>query len=66
MGKKLNAERKRARLAGEPRVSVRQRARKAQKNVEPNGRRYGGGVEKRIERMKPEEPDRLLRDDSGG
>jgi len=66
VARKLNAGQKRARLAGELRVFVRQYARKAQKGVEPNDRRYDRSVEKRIKRMRPEELDRLLRDDPDG
>ncbi len=40
-----------------------QYGRKAQKATEPNDRRYDRKVEKAIKRMKPEDLDRLLRDE---
>lgn len=38
-------------------------ARKAQKRREPNDRRYSWELEQKLKRMRPEELDRLLRDD---
>jgi hypothetical protein len=63
--KKLNADQKRARRVGELGVFLRQYARKAQKNLEPNDRRYDRAVAKQVQQMSPEELDRLLRDDEG-
>jgi hypothetical protein len=63
--KKLNAGQKRARRSGELGVFLRQYARKAQKNREPNDRRYDRDVAKQLQQMSSEELDRLLRDDEG-
>ena len=63
MRRKLNAEQKRALVAGELRALIENYGRKAQKGVEPNDRRYDKELLKRIERMKPENLDRLLRED---
>lgn len=63
--KKLNADQKRARRVGELGIFLRQYARKAQKNREPNDRRYDHDVAKQVQQMSPEELDRLLRDDEG-
>jgi hypothetical protein len=38
-------------------------ARKAQKRREPNDRRYSRELEEELKRMRPEDLDRLLRDD---
>jgi len=61
--RRLNAEQKRALKAGALQVFVRQYARKAQKNTEPNDRCYDRNIGKAIKRMKPEVLDRLLRSD---
>jgi len=42
---------------------AQQYARKAQKGIEPNDRRYKRQIEKKVKNMNPEELDRLLRDD---
>ena len=63
MRRKLNAEQKRALVAGELRALIENYGRKAQKGVEPNDRRYDKELLKSIERMKPENLDRLLRED---
>jgi hypothetical protein len=63
VAKKLNADQKRARVAGELTTFVQQYARKAYPNWDPNDRRYDRDVEKRVKRMRPEELDQLLRDD---
>jgi len=44
-------------------VFIRQYGRKAQKNVEPNDRRYDRDVERQVRRMDPIALDRLLHDD---
>jgi hypothetical protein len=61
--RRLNAEQKRALKAAGLRVFVQQYARKAQKNTEPNDRRYDWNIEQAIRRMNPVLLDRLLRDD---
>lgn len=61
--KKLNQDEKRARQAGEVAVFMRQYARKAQRGVEPNDRRYDRGIKRTIERMSADGLDRLLRED---
>ena len=38
-------------------------ARKCQRRREPNDRRYDRGLEQMFKRMRPEELDRLMRDD---
>jgi hypothetical protein len=63
--KKLNADQKRARRGGELAVFLQQYARKAQKNREPNDRRYDRDLAKQVQQMNPEELDKLLRDDGG-
>ena len=63
MGKKLTAEEKQARKAGELARFVQQYARKAQSGVEPNDRGYDRKIETHVKRMRPEELDRLLRED---
>jgi len=57
-----NAGEKRASTAAAVQLFTRQYARKAQKGVEPNDRRFERKTEERVKRMKPEELDRLLRD----
>ena len=70
MGRKLNTEQKRARLAGEPRMFVwhvrldSTRAKPRRTSNRMTG--YDRAVEKRIKRMKPEEMARPLRDASDG
>jgi hypothetical protein len=44
---------------------IRQYGRKAQKGVEPNDRSYDPAIERAIKHLRPEELDRLLRDDEG-
>jgi hypothetical protein len=60
--RRLNADEKRALKAETVRRFVTQYARKAQKGVEPNDRRYARDVEKGVKRMNPEALDSLLRD----
>lgn len=62
MGRKLNREEKRAKRAGAVQLFARQYARKAQKGVEPNDRRYDRDIEQAASRMSPLELDALLRD----
>ena len=63
MARKLTAEEKQARTAGEAAKFVQQYARKARSGLDPNDRRYDRDIEARIKRMNPEELDRLLRED---
>jgi hypothetical protein len=61
--KRLNADEKRASKAAAVQHFAQQYARKAQKGIEPNDRRYKRQIEKKVKNMKPEDLDRLLRDD---
>jgi hypothetical protein len=61
--KRLNADEKRAYKAAAVQRFAQQYARKAQKGIEPNDRRYKRQIEKKVKNMNPEELDRLLRDD---
>jgi hypothetical protein len=61
--RRLNAEQRRALQSAELQVFVQQYGRKAQKGVEPNDRKYDKKVERTVKQMKPDELDRLLRDD---
>jgi hypothetical protein len=42
---------------------ARQYARPAQKRIEPNDRRYRRDVERQVQRMRPSDLDRFLRDE---
>jgi pheromone shutdown protein TraB len=42
---------------------LKQYARKAYKNIDPNDRRYDHTIERLVKRLKPEELDRLMRED---
>jgi hypothetical protein len=53
---------RRAKEAAVLQLFVKQYARKAQKGVEPNDRRYDRKIEERVRRMSPEQLDALLRD----
>jgi hypothetical protein len=61
--RKLNRDQKQARKVGQLATIVRQYARKAQRGVEPNDRRYDRSVEAAMNRMSADELDRLLRED---
>jgi hypothetical protein len=61
--KHLNAAEKRARKAADLNLFVQQYGRKAQKGVEPNDRRYNEGVAKVVKTMRPDDLDRILRED---
>jgi hypothetical protein len=61
--KHLNAAERRARMAADAAMFIRQYARKAQKNKEPNDRQYSREVAESIKHMNPIDFDRLLRDD---
>jgi hypothetical protein len=63
MRKKFNREQKRARKTARLATFVQQYARKAQRGVEPNDRRYDEDVERNIRQMSVLEFDRLLRED---
>ena len=63
MRRKLNADEKGEPAAGELHAFVRQYVRKAYPQHDPNDRSYSRDTEKRIERMKPADLDRLLHDD---
>ena len=43
---------------------LRQYARKAYKTIDPNDRRYDRKIERLVQRMRPEELDRLMREES--
>lgn len=58
-----NLSEKRSLQAGEIATFVRQYGRKAQKNTEPNDRRFKEEVAQRIKRMDPLTLDRLMRED---
>ena len=49
-------------LAQELGVFLKQYARKAYKNIDPNDRTYDRNIEKLIKRMDPQELDRLMRE----
>jgi len=61
--RRLNADEKRARSAGELARFLAQYGRKAQRGEEPNDRRYSRNTEARFKRMKPEDLDDLIRND---
>ena len=58
-----NLAEKRALRAASVANFARAYARKAQKRREPNDRRYDREFEQKIKRLRPDELDRLLRDD---
>jgi hypothetical protein len=58
-----NVAQKRTLKAAALKTFVQQYGRKAQKNLDPNDRHYNRSVERAVKQMKPEELDRLLRDD---
>jgi hypothetical protein len=58
-----NRSEKRSLRAAEIAVFVRQYGRRAQKNVEPNDRRFSRDAERLVKRMDPFALDELLRDD---
>jgi ribosomal protein S20 len=62
--KRLNTEQRRALKAAKLKSFVQEYGRRAQKGVEPNDRRYDREVEQIVKRMRPDELDRLLRDDA--
>jgi hypothetical protein len=64
--RRLNADQKRALKAATLEKFVQQYARKAQKNTEPNDRRYNRETEQKAKRMRPESLDLLLRNDDDG
>ena len=59
----LNALQKRALKAADVALFLQQHARKAQRGVEPDDRRYGRDVGKALKQLKPEQLDSLMRDD---
>lgn len=59
--KGLNADEKRRLTETDLQLFAKQYARKAQKGVEPNDRRYPREIESRARRMRPEVFDELLR-----
>ena len=61
--RRLNVDQKRALKAAAVSVFVQRYARKAQRGVEPNDRRYSREVEKALKQLKPDELDRLMHDD---
>jgi hypothetical protein len=50
-------------LRQEIRTFLQQYGRKANKNIDPNDRRYDRRIEALVKRMKPEELDRIMRGD---
>lgn len=62
--KKLNAAQKRALKAADLQLFVKQYGRKAQKGKEPNDRRFSERTEKALRHIKPDELDKLLREDN--
>ena len=61
--KRLNADQKRALKSAKLQLFVQSYGRKAQNGVEPNDRFYEREVQKAVKRMRPDELDRLLRED---
>jgi hypothetical protein len=61
--KRLDASEKLALAKAGVRRFVNRYGWKAQKGIEPNDRRYDRKVERTVKRMKPEQLDKLLRDD---
>jgi len=63
--KRLNTDQKRALKAASVKKFVQQYGRKSNKRggLDPNDRTYSGDIEKSVKRMRPDELDRLLRDD---
>ena len=61
--KRLNADQKRSLKTAKLQLFVQAYGRKAQKGTEPNDRSYERKVEKAMKRMRPDELDRLLRED---
>ncbi|HEY4199976.1 MAG TPA: hypothetical protein VGM83_05405 [Devosiaceae bacterium] len=59
----MNAEERRALKAANVQKCVAQYGRKAQPGAEPNDRQFDKKVAARFKQTKPEELDRLLRDD---
>jgi hypothetical protein len=59
----FNADQKRALKTAQIQKFTRQYGRPAQRGIEPNDRRYDRDAENEISRLKPEDLDRLLRDD---
>lgn len=59
----LNLAEKRAKRAADVANFTRIYARKAQKRREPNDRHYSRELEQKLKRMRPDDLDRLLRDD---
>lgn len=49
--------------AGDVAIFIRQYGRKAQKNTEPNDRRYSAETVRKLRRISPLELDRLMRDE---
>jgi len=58
-----NGAEKRALKTAELARFVREAGRKAQKNTEPNDRRYDNAFQRKLRQIPAEELDRLLRDD---
>ena len=61
--RRLNTDQRRALQSAELQVFVQKYGRKAQKGAEPNDRKYDRKVEQAVKQMKPDQLDRLLRDD---
>ena len=61
--RRLNLDQKRALKTATVATFIRQYTRKAAQNVDPNDRQYDRDIEQKIRRMRPEELDRLIRED---
>ncbi len=61
MAEKLNKDGKQQRLAGALEKFIQQYARKAHPRFDPNDRGYDRKIEQKVQRMKPEVLDKLLR-----
>ena len=57
------ANRDKKKLRGRVLAFIQQNARKVEQGHDPNDRTYDRHIEKLVKRMKPEDLDRLLRDD---
>ncbi|CDX55518.1 hypothetical protein MPL3365_200109 [Mesorhizobium plurifarium] len=61
--RRLNRSEKRALRAARVQLFAKQYGRKAQRNTEPNDRRYDREIEAEIKRMRPDTLDTLIRDE---
>jgi uncharacterized protein (TIGR02996 family) len=61
LAKRERRRRKRELLQADVAMFLKQYARKAEANTDPNDRRYSRQLEERLKRMRPEDLDRLIR-----